>query len=108
MENKLIITEDGFERTMQVNFLSAVLLCKLLSQRNKLLNVINVSSDGVQTANPEFDNLFFNKKGGKWPGRYEVYSCSKLATYLHCRKVYGNNINEQTNVTHVNPGWNFL
>ena len=78
---KHILTENGHEMTLAVNYLSHFLLTNLLIKRlkaNAPSRIINVASVAHTRGHIEFDNL----QGGKDFSPYDAYALSKLANVL--------------------------
>ncbi len=83
--SKRTLTDDGFERTWEVDYLSHFLLTNLLIdplRRAAPSRVINVSSQGHQMGRIEFDNL--NRETG-WSG-IRAYGQAKLAQILFTKE----------------------
>ncbi len=75
--DKRQITKDGFERTLQVNYLSVFLLSQLLINELKASGsgrIVNVTSGGQMMGKVEFDNLQGEKKYSGTP----IYCNAKL------------------------------
>jgi NAD(P)-dependent dehydrogenase (short-subunit alcohol dehydrogenase family) len=82
---QLVITEDGYEATFQINYLSHFLLTLLLF---KIIpkgsgRIINVSSMAHSSVPLDFNNL----RGEKSYDPYDAYSRSKLANILFTYKL---------------------
>lgn len=98
----LIITNDGFELTYQVNYLAPFLLTlNLLDKikKSKMKNIINVAS----MAHASSINMQEIKNGGKSFG-YDAYSLSKLCNILFTKKLAAIMRPEGVNVNCLHPG----
>ena len=83
--SKRALTEDGFERTWEVDYLSHFLLTNLLMdalRRGAPSRVINVSSAGHQMGRIEFDDL---NRERRWSG-IRAYGQAKLAQILFTKE----------------------
>lgn len=83
--SKRTLTEDGFERTWEVDYLSHFLLTNLLLDRLRAAppsRVINVSSSGHRMGRIDFDDL--NREQG-WSGM-RAYGQAKLAQILFAKE----------------------
>lgn len=96
------ITEDGFERTFQVNYLAHFLLTeKLLSlikntDSSKILNVTSM----IHSSTIDFNNL----QGEKSYSGNNAYSLSKLLNILHTYKLTNILESTQTKANCLHPG----
>jgi NAD(P)-dependent dehydrogenase (short-subunit alcohol dehydrogenase family) len=97
------LTEDGFEKTLAVNYLSPFLLTNLLLDRLRAApsaRVVNITSDAHRNAQIEFDNL----QGEHRYERLDAYARSKLAlllfTYELSRRLAGTHVTANA----VHPG----
>lgn len=101
--SKRVLTEDGIETTLAVNYLAPFLLCNLLLetlQESKPSRIVNVASS-VQARKFKFDNL----NGEKHYHQLQAYSQSKLAvilfTYEFARRIEGMGVT----VNCLHPGY---
>lgn len=101
--SKRILTEDGIETTLAVNYLAPFLLCNLLLdplEAGKPARIVNITSS-VQAKSIDFDNL----NGEKHYRQLKVYAMSKLAviifTYEFARKFDGNGVT----INCLHPGY---
>lgn len=101
--SKRILTEDGIETTLAVNYLAPFLLCNLLFdtlQASRPSRIINVASN-VQSRSIKFENL----NGEKHYRQLHAYSQSKLAivifTYEFARRIEGKGVT----VNCLHPGY---
>ena len=101
--SKRILTEDGIETTIAVNYLAPFLLCNLLFDTLKAgqpARIVNVASS-VQAKSIDFDNL----NGEKHYSQMKAYSMSKLAiilfTYEFARIFDGNGVS----INSLHPGY---
>ena len=92
--NKYIVTKDGFESTIALNYLSPVLLTRLLFPILKLsggARIINIGSSVHKSGRTEFDFQFKQKYGAM-----KAYSTSKLMitlfTYAIARRLRKTNM----------------
>lgn len=79
------VTEDGHEKTLQVNHLSPFLLTLLLRERleSSGATVINTSSDAHKMARLDFDDLEGQRSYGAW----RAYGNAKLMNILHAAEI---------------------
>jgi NAD(P)-dependent dehydrogenase (short-subunit alcohol dehydrogenase family) len=101
--SKRILTEEGIETTLAVNYLAPFLLSNLLLntlQASKPARIVNVASS-VQAKKIDFENL----NGEKHYRQLNAYSQSKLAvilfTYEFARRIDGNGVT----VNCLHPGY---
>jgi len=101
--SKRILTEDGIETTLAVNYLAPFLLCNLLLdplEAGKPARIVNITSS-VQAKSIDFDNL----NGEKHYRQLKVYAMSKLAviifTYEFARRFDGNGVT----INCLHPGY---
>ena len=101
--SKRILTEDGIETSLAVNYLAPFLLCNLLFdslKASKSARIVNVASS-VQAKSIDFDNL----NGEKHYRQMKAYSTSKLAliifTYEFARRFDGNGVT----INCLHPGY---
>jgi len=101
--SKRILTEDGIETTLAVNYLAPFLLCNLLLdplEAGKPARIVNITSS-VQAKSIDFDNL----NGEKHYRQSKVYAMSKLAviifTYEFARRFDGNGVT----INCLHPGY---
>lgn len=101
--SKRILTEDGIETTLAVNYLAPFLLCNLLFdslKAGKPARIVNVSSS-VQAKSIDFDNL----NGEKHYRQLKAYAMSKLAVIIHtyefARRFDGNGVT----INCLHPGY---
>ncbi len=83
--SKRTLTEDGLERTWEVDYLSHFLLTNLLMdalQKGAPSRVINVSSNGHQMGRIDFDDL---NRERRWSG-IRAYGQAKLAQILFTKE----------------------
>ena len=83
--SKRTLTDDGFERTWEVDYLSHFLLTNLLMdvlRRGAPSRVINVSSNGHQMGRIDFDDL---NRERRWSG-IRAYGQAKLAQILFTKE----------------------
>lgn len=82
METERIITEDGLERTVSVNYVGPYLLTrKLLPLMEKGSRIVNMVSCTYAVGRLDFPDFFLRgKKGNFW--RIPIYSNTKLALTL--------------------------
>lgn len=82
MENKRILTDDGLDRTVSVNYVSPYLLTrKLLPLMNRGSRIVNMVSCTYITGKLDFPDFFlYGRKGSFW--RIPIYSNTKLALTL--------------------------
>ena len=82
METRRIITEDGLERTVSVNYVGPYLLTrKLLPLMGEGSRIVNMVSCTYAIGTLDFPDFFRKgKKGGFW--RIPIYSNTKLALTL--------------------------
>ena len=93
------ITEDGYEKTLQVNHLSHFLLTYLLFPLVRGGRIINVSSM-AHASSIDFDNL----NGEKYYDPYDAYSRSKLCNILFAFYLARLVKNTGTTVNALHPG----
>lgn len=101
--SKYLLTEDGIETTLAVNYLAPFLLCNLLFdslKAGKTARIVNVASS-VQGKSIDFDNL----NGQKDYHQLKAYAMSKLAviifTYEFARRFDGNGVT----INCLHPGY---
>jgi len=101
--SKRILTEDGIETTLAVNYLAPFLLCNLLLdplEAGKPARIVNITSS-VQAKSIDFDNL----NGEKHYRQLKAYAMSKLAviifTYEFARRFDGNGVT----INCLHPGY---
>ena len=101
--SKRILSEDGIETTLAVNYLAPFLLCNLLFdslKAGKPARIVNVASS-VQAKSIDFDNL----NGEKHYRQLKAYAMSKLAiiifTYEFARRFDGNGVT----INCLHPGY---
>lgn len=75
------MTEDGHEKTLQVNHLSGFLLTHLLRDRVSL--VVNTSSGAHHMGRIDFDDMESRKSYGAW----RAYGTAKLMNILHADEI---------------------
>ena len=81
-------TADRHERTWQTNFLSHVLLTRLLLpalRRGARPRIVNVSSEGHRSGRIRWDDLELERPGAY--GRFRAYANTKLAQVLFTREL---------------------
>ncbi len=96
------ITEDGFERTFQVNYLAHVLLTELLAEKIKNIEdskILNVTSM-IHSSFVDFENL----QGEKNYSGTDAYSLSKLLNILHTYKLARKYEKEKISINCLHPG----
>ncbi|MGE5680191.1 MAG: SDR family oxidoreductase [Bacillota bacterium] len=101
--NKRIITDDGFELTFQVNYLSHFLLTNLILdilKKSAPSRIINVSSVTHQSADFDIDNL----QGEVNYSGYNAYSISKLCNLLFTFELAERLRNTGVTVNALHPG----
>ena len=76
IERERHMTEDGYERTFQVNYLSHFLLTMRLLEHSVPRRVVNVASAGQER--PDFDDLMLERGYEPW----RAYRQSKLAQIM--------------------------
>ncbi len=98
-----ILTEDGFEKTFQINHLSHFLLTNLLLEfikNSKQGRIINVSSIAHQSADFDLENL----NGEKYFSPYNAYAVSKFANILFTKTLAEKLSNTNVTVNALHPG----
>ncbi|MFO8236421.1 MAG: SDR family NAD(P)-dependent oxidoreductase [Bacteroidales bacterium] len=96
------LTEDGYEKTFQINYLSHFLLTNLIldllkkSEKGKIVNVTSM----VHSTAIDFDNL----QGEQAFEGSEAYSLSKLCEILFTYKLASSLKEDQTTVNCLHPG----
>ncbi len=81
------LTEDGHEKTLQVNHLSPFLLTLLLRERLEAsgATVINTSSGAHYMGHVDLDDLESSRRYGGW----RAYGTAKLMNILHASEING-------------------
>ncbi len=99
---RLVLTEDGYEATFQINYLShfllTLLLLKIIPQNEG--RIINVSSMAHSPVAVDFENL----RGEKSYDPYDAYSRSKLANILFTYKLVREMKTTEITVNALHPG----
>lgn len=100
---ELILTEDGFETTFQVNHLSHFLLTNLLIdliKKSEHGRIINVSSIAHQSADFDLENL----NGERYFSPYNAYAVSKFANILFTKMLAEKLSDTNITVNALHPG----
>ncbi len=96
------LTEDGFERTFQVNYLAHFLLTELLMSKIKNVEgsrILNVTSM-IHSSILDFENL---QSENNYSGP-DAYSLSKLLNILHTYKLARKHENDKVSINCLHPG----